>query len=361
MNKKIAFVRSAYFNIIMLERYSPLKSTYTIKFYTNTFKCDDCVPLNSHNNIFLRLFGLNYYSPSLYTELSRFNPDLVNTIELYNYHSYISVKWARKKNKKSVIFCWETLPDHPVFKKTPFRRYFTKYNIKNATAFHVATQKAKYCLLKLGVDENKIIMQKFGVNTKRFKPKKNVSLRKKYNLTKPTILFVGRTTWEKGIHLLLKAFKNIKNANLLIVGDGDLRDYVISYAKKNKNIIYIGKQPFSEIHNIFNCADIFCLPSIPHKLWEEQFGEVLPQAMASGLPIITTNSGAIPEIVSKNEGFLVTPLSVNELEESIKLLLEDDSLRKKLSKNCRKRALKEYDYIKTNKLLIEKYKKMKLI
>ncbi len=354
--KRLAIVRSHHFNEIMFERYNPLRKFFKINFYgTNNDFNKKVKTVKTYHNIFLRAIGLHYFQPGLYNELNKFNPNIINTIELYNYSSFISVKYAKEKKKKSIVFCWETIPQHPVFNRG-LRKFFTKFVINNADYFQVATKKSKFCLLKKGVDENKILFARFGVNTKRFMPKKNQELRKKIGLNKKTILFVGRLTYEKGIITLIKAFKKIKNANLLIIGDGELRNFVEKEAN-NRNIFYVGKINFNEIHNYFNCADIFCVPSIPHKLWEEQYGEVFLQAMSSGLPVISTNSGAIPEIVSEKEGILITPLSINELRESINKLLSDDKLRKKMSINARNKALTEFNYIKTNKLLYKLYNK----
>lgn len=357
---KLAIVRGNCFRELVLERYGPIEDELEVKYYsTPRQKAGKAVAVNTYHNLLLRAIGLHYYQPGLPRHLDLFKPNLVNSIELYNYFTYASVKWARKHDKKSVVFCWETLPNHPVFHKTIGRRLITKYVVENADAFQVMTKRSKYCLLNLGVNEDLIITHNYGVDTKRFKPRTNKKLRKELGLKRKTALFIGRLTSEKGVVQLIKAFKQLRDYDLLMIGDGDLRGYVEKEA--GGNIHYAGRIPFKEVHQYFNCADILCLPSIPHPLWEEQFGEVLAQAMSSGLPVITTRSGAIPEVVSSDEGRLVTPGSVNELVGGVEELLGDDKLRKRLSRRARQRALRDYDNVKNNHELLKKYQANGLI
>jgi len=87
---------------------------------------------------------------------------------------------------------------------------------------------------------------------------------------------------------------------------------------------------------VYRSSDVLVLPSIPTKNWTEQFGYALVEAMASGIPVVASKSGAIPEVVKSNEnGFLVKPGDPVDLAEKIIKLLEDDSLRESLGRKAR--------------------------
>ena len=124
-----------------------------------------------------------------------------------------------------------------------------------------------------------------------------------------TILYVGRLSVKKGVHVLLKAMDKImsvrKDVALAIVGskwygNNETDDYANSVQAAAKNlpgpVIFTGFVPPSEIPSLYNIGDIFVCAS----QWNEPLARVHYEAMAAGLPIITTNRGGNAEVV---EGF----------------------------------------------------------
>jgi len=119
------------------------------------------------------------------------------------------------------------------------------------------------------------------------------------------------------------------------------------------HIPHIGYEDISQLHA---AADVFCLPSIPHEKWEEQFGYVLVEAMACGKPIVTTKCGAIPEIVIDSEnGFLVAPGEKDELKNAIEDLLSNDGQKKEMGEKNWKRVKQMFDVVEIRKSLEKKY------
>jgi glycosyltransferase involved in cell wall biosynthesis len=145
-----------------------------------------------------------------------------------------------------------------------------------------------------------------GVDLKRFS--KNGSTFS-VGLKKPVILAVGAFTEQKRMDLVIKAVSLIKNASLLIVGGGgDLKEKL-----ENLGIQLLGDRfkilslPFSKMPSIYRSASVFTLPSAS----SEAFGNVLVEAMASGLPVVATNDPIRKEIVA-DAGILVDPTNIDE-------------------------------------------------
>lgn len=173
--------------------------------------------------------------------------------------------------------------------------------------------------------------------------KKN--FRKKFGIKNDEIVigFAGRLIQEKGILELVKAFKmlnNNKKIKLLIVGtniftnlkkDKYLQKIYNEISEIKDNIIFSGFVETKLMPMIYNTMDILVIPS----MWEEPFGCVAIEGMAMGVPIIATKSGGLSEIVTENNGFLVEKNDnvVNNIYEKLKLLIEDETLRNKISKS----------------------------
>lgn len=149
------------------------------------------------------------------------------------------------------------------------------------------------------------------VDTKKFYAISNEEQRRKireiYGIKDDecVILFVGRLSAEKGIDKLLEAVNKLKNkkVKVLIVGsymhsqkirDGYQEKLVKLAEKMQDNIIFSGYIPQSELAKIYNIANVAVLPSI----WDEPAGLTMIESLACGVPVITTNSGGIPEYVS---------------------------------------------------------------
>lgn len=138
------------------------------------------------------------------------------------------------------------------------------------------------------------------------------------------IVFVGTLNESKGVRVLTEAFARIASrhadADLVYVGSGMLLEDIRTMAAASglsHRVHLIGKRPFSEVPHILLACDVFCLPS---------FAEGLPKSvvegMAAGLPVVATNVGGIPDVMSHGEcGILISPRDVSGLAEAMDRLL----------------------------------------
>lgn len=186
--------------------------------------------------------------------------------------------------------------------------------------------------------KTKVIMG--GVSLANFKKdrEKIDQINKKYDLkNKKVILFTGRLTKNKGVEYLINAASDIKGT-VLIVGGGYDRKRLggIIKEKKLKNVIMAGyiKADQSEFfHTFYERADVYVSPSV----WEEPLGLTILEAMAAGTPVIATKRGGIVSVIKDGEnGFFVNPRNSKQIAETVNMLLLNDKLRQKVSKNAAK-------------------------
>ena len=151
--------------------------------------------------------------------------------------------------------------------------------------------------------------------------------------------FAGHKDYPTLIKAIQFVVKEIKNIIFIFVGDGKLMIDMISLAKQLNVVDYIRFEGFKEnISEYLNLFDIFVLSSK-----KEGLGSSILDAQSCGLPIISTKTGGIPEIIKDGfNGILVEPQNPKMLAEAIIKLYNDDELKKRLSENALT-SVKEFD------------------
>lgn len=228
---------------------------------------------------------------------------------------------------------------------------------KVANIYLVLSNQMKKDLITLGISRDKIIPFPNAIDTKVFCPKEG----------KPnnTVLYVGRITPDKGLHVLLKALRYAKNSlSIKIVGpvsNFDLNYYsTISSMIKNENtkgrhkIEYLGVVAREVLLNCYQNASIFVLPSL-----YEPFAVVVLEAMSCGKPVISTNVGGVPEIVKNHEnGILLPPNDPVSLAAAIDYLIENSDVRASLGKKARDHVIENYSIESATRTLCTIYERL---
>lgn len=270
--------------------------------------------------------------------------DIAHTAEIY-YHFTQQCLEAKKQGlvKKVIATVWENIPfNHESIRG---RKRFKKRSLTEIDHFLAITDMARQSLIKEGGDPAKITVIPMGVDLRKFKSQKLKTRSKKKFLE---ILFVGRLEEEKGIFELWEALRQLvktcPHIKLTMVGDGSQKKKLVSLIDKSglREIIRLIKVPYGQMPEQYRSADIFCLPSKPTQFWQEQFGMVLVEAMATGLPIVSTSSGAISEVVGR-AGILVRPGSAAGLYRALKEVIRNQKIRNKLSAWGHQRAKELFD------------------
>lgn len=170
-----------------------------------------------------------------------------------------------------------------------------------------------------------------GIDTQRFRPIKEVDRDRPLR-----VLFVGNPTRRKGFHLLAELAAQLPNSVELAFTSG-LRDEQAKTA--HKRLVSLGHVRYSEMHHLYQQADILFFPA-----YREGFGLCVAEAMASGLPVVSTNCSAIPELIDEGRGgFLVTPGDIPAMLERTHRLLKNAELRRDMGNWNRARAVRDFD------------------
>jgi len=221
-----------------------------------------------------------------------------------------------------------------------------------------STTTLKFCL-EACLDGDKIDVIPFGVNTEFFRP---LNVFKDENIFQ--ILSVGYLIERKGFEYLIRAMPDIlkehKHARLKIVGSGPLESRL-------KELIYeldIGNEveilrnvSDEELLLIYNSADLFVLPSIVDSQGNtEGLGVVLLEAMACGLPVVGSNVGGIPDIITEGiSGILLQEKDISDISKTILLLMDDDELRKKIAHSSLEMVKNRFSWKDVSKRYVDVY------
>jgi len=249
--------------------------------------------------------------------------DAIVSIELYSFTTNRMIQLAEKQGVKSFVFSWETLAKHPLYLVPPFAAYARKA-IRASDGFIGATDRAVRHLQVLGADRTKVERVYPGVDTEIFKPGSRTEQE-----PARVILYVGLLAEHKGFDLVLRLFQNLRKSDerlqLWVVGDGPLR-YLMSM-DMGKNVRYFGHLPRSQLPEVYSGATVFVtLPRVARsfgiKTWEEQFGFTLAEAMSTGLPVVSTDCGAVRELAG-NDNPIVKEGDLDSAIKAARILLED--------------------------------------
>ncbi len=303
----------------------------------------------------------------LYQKIIQAQPDIIQGAEPYGSRKMfmlciVAYRIAKKLNIPLIFPWWENRPakERFSFAQRIIVNAFAKRYLNLATKVIYINKGALRNIHALGIkDDNKLIpflWGTWGVDVDEFCP-----IKESKDITKsPMILYVGRLVPEKGIKYLLKSFvkvhKRFPTAQLVIIGTGELTEYIKEFRDKNdlKNqIILKGSIDNKDLPAYYQRATVFVSPAITTKKWEEQVGMTNVQAMACGIPVVSTNSGAIPEYVpNKIAGLLVPEKDSDRLASAIISILDDERLHDRIAKDARQYAVTHYD-AKKNILLAQ--------
>jgi glycosyltransferase involved in cell wall biosynthesis len=191
--------------------------------------------------------------------------------------------------------------------------------------------------------KNKCVIIPYGID-KRIEKNSDLYIEKSKQLRgslKPVqMLFVGRLVYYKGCDILIEAFKKVDNAELTIIGEGELKKVIEEKVRQynmTEKVHLIGKVKEEEICKAYEDCDVLVLPSTEKS---EAFGLVQIEAMTFGKPVINTNlSSGVPYVsLDGVTGLTVPPNDVQALADAMKWMVEHDKERNEMGRRARNRV-----------------------
>lgn len=275
----------------------------------------------------LKIIGLPIFWLKACLSIKKLNPDLIHTQTIHTSFLGLVLKVFLKKP----YIVWARGSDVYLSEQYKFLKPFTKSILKHATVVIALTKDMQNAITRIYPRDVEVVPN--GIDTSRFD---NIESKKEKINSGKKLLYVGRLVPVKGVVDLIDSMKYIIEKNqdveLIIIGDGTLRKELENKSRDNglsDHICFKGEVPNEVIPQCMISADIFILPS-----YSEGFPNCLLEAMAAGLPIVCTNIKGLPDIVEDNiNGFLVQPNDPKSICEKVNILLDNDLLRDKISKN----------------------------
>jgi glycosyltransferase involved in cell wall biosynthesis len=245
-------------------------------------------------------FHLHHY-PAFSRLLDELRPDVVHVDEEpYNLATFLALRATHRRRIPALFFTWQNLPRrYP----PPFRQ-FESFVHRHTAAAIAGSQTAADVLRRKGYKGPLSVIPQFGVDPEVFAPA--AGPRPKRPLA---VGYAGRLVAGKGVDLLLTALARVPEPwTLTLVGDGPEREQLVARAAAlglTDRVTFHSWLPAGDVPGFFLQLDAFVLPSRSTPTWIEQFGRVLIEAMASGVPCVGSDSGEIPHVLG--EAGLVFP------------------------------------------------------
>ena len=287
-------------------------------------------------------FKLFFFNPSMFFQMRKDNFDIIHSIGVRSFQSFIAALIARQKNIPFVISDQGGLTTHPDITMGKFinkliyrlQSPIIKFIINQATKIVVANEYEKNIFLKF-TREDKISIVKNGINLEDFN-KPIVDFRKKYSISEEYVLFVGRFHTVKGVDVLIKAvneirdFLKLKNMKCVIMGvDFGYEQEMFNLIKKNnlEDQITVIKKPLREyVISAYEQSQMLVLPS----RWE--LSPLTPlEGFAFKKPVISSNCHGIPHTIQNGRNCILTEMGdFKKIAESIEYLINNENERKEM-------------------------------
>ena len=290
--------------------------------------------------------ALPYFDKNLKKALDDFKPDLIH----FTSPTFLG-RYALRYGQKHGIPVVSTYHTHfPMYVDYYFKHYpvlwwlswiakkylvpmILKFYYNNCDTVYVPTKPVLEDLVNLGINRERLTIWARGIDMSKYNARKRDKNFIDTMCGKNTvrILFVSRLFWIKEIRTIIGIYRQLTrsypNARMIITGDGPQRKYM---EKRMPGAVFTGKLIHEQLERIYASSDIFLFPSIT-----ETFGNVVLEALASGLPVVAAAKGGPVGILREGEtGFLVEPKNVDEFCDKLGYLIDNPDIMEQMSRKA---------------------------
>lgn len=299
-------------------------------------------------------FHLHHY-PKLKQRIADFQPDIVHIDEEpYNLATWLAMRAARTAGAQTLFFSWQNLQ-----RKYPFPFSTMEKQVLNGVDFAImGNQDAVDVWRAKGYAGPFRVIPQFGVDPTVFQPPARRDHGRGFTIGSAN----RRLVPEKGIDLLLRAAARLPGIwRVLICGDGPARPELEQLAHDlgiANRVQFDGPISSSQMPAYLQQMDVLVLASRTLANWKEQFGRVLVEAMASGVPVVGAESGEIPHVIG-DAGLTFPEEAVDALHAHLLQLMQSDTLRQDLGERGRQRVLDHYTQSQIAAQTVDVYRSMR--
>jgi glycosyltransferase involved in cell wall biosynthesis len=304
--------------------------------------------------------NLRYFYMGLPWLILKYGKDIVHVEEEpYSLITFLSALWAKAFSSRYIFFTWEN-----IFRESFLFPYdlFERKVFKLSDAAIAGNSDALSILKERGFESKTTQLGQLGIDVPFGAESDRLNLRHRFH--KPVhflVGFMGRITKEKGIQTLIEAAtQTSEEIGFVAIGRGDFKADAQTLCNRlglKQRFIFIDTLPHEEIPAAMKDLDLLVLPSLTTHAWKEQFGQVLIEAMACGVPVVGSDSGAIPEVIGK-AGLISKEGDVKELAQAIMKLAGDGALRRNLIEKGRTRVMENYTHQKIAAKTVQLYQEI---
>ncbi|MGQ0762656.1 MAG: glycosyltransferase family 4 protein [Acidobacteriota bacterium] len=304
---------------------------------------DDLFPVRKARRLLSRHVQLFAYNPKpIVAALRRHRPHLIDlNAEPYSVAcaEVLTLRnWFAPRAAVVLQTCQNIFRNYP----PPFN-WLERRALKQISAAYACSETAREWLEAKGFNKPAHVVP-FGVNLEAFMPKPF-----KRGADEPlTIGYVGRMLPGKGLNVLAEALDKIRAADwkLLMVGDGSERkpfEQALAESCLIDRAEFTGAISYDTVPKLFHRMDLLVIPTETTARIREQFGRVIVEAMSSGVPVIGSTCGAIPEVID-TAGLVFPERDAEALAAAIRRVLNDAALREEFARMGRRRAEEHYSW-----------------
>ena len=289
---------------------------------------------------------MRYFYLSMDLHMRRFHPDIIvveNGAGALAYTQFLLSKRRFAPQAKAVFFTWWNIPYRP---RQPFRA-IEHFNLQNSDGAIAGSRSAEFILRENGYSGPLLVLPQLGVDATLFAPGDGDKLLKELGLGDFVIGYAGRLVSEKGLRVLMRSLEGFgRDFDLLLVGNGPLEPELRVWGAalpEGRRLRVHPSVPHAQIPALMQTMDVFVLPSLTTPVWKEQFGHVLIEAMACGVPVVGSDSAEIPEVIG-GAGRVVPEDDPDGLRVALRELAANPDERTALGLQGRARVLAQFTH-----------------
>ena len=298
-------------------------------------------------------FHLHFY-PGLGRLIARVRPDIVHIDEEpYNFATWHALRLAHRYGARALFFSWQNLAR----RYPPPFSWLERSVLRLADAAIVGNQASAEVWKKKGFAGPVTVIPQFGVDPDIFTPAPTPAPPRETFV----VGYAGRLVPEKGLEVLLRALAQLPdNVCARLAGSGpDLARLQSLAADLNlsRRVTFESPLPSTRMREFYLQLDGFVLPSISRPNWQEQFGRVLIEAMACGVPVIGSSCGEIPNVIGE-AGLIFPEGQADALAACLRAWLAEPAKRRALAERGRARVLAQYTQKHVAEKTVEVYRSL---